>query len=81
MFMSTSKRGILWSTRQESKAFSKIPTDQANEQNNASEKGDGGTVGLTENDAALRRWTVGGPKMDRLVQEFESATKQMPIQD
>ena len=52
-------------------SFSKIPTDQAHEQNNASVKGEGGAVGITQNPAALRRWTVGGPEIARLVHEFE----------
>ena len=43
-------------------AFSAIAVDQAHEKNNASVKGDGGTVGLTENPAALRHWMVSGPK-------------------
>ena len=55
------------------KLFSKIPTDQAHEQNNASVKGEGGAVGLTENETALRRWIVGGPEVARLVQEFEGS--------
>ena len=37
------------------RAFSAIAIDQAHEQNNASVKGDGGAVGLTENPAVLRR--------------------------
>ena len=41
------------------KVFSGIAIDQAHEQNNASVKGDGGAVGLTENLAALRRWRNG----------------------
>ena len=54
--------------------FSGIATDQAHEQNNASVKGDGGAVGLTENPAALRRWKVSGPEMARLIREFEVST-------
>lgn len=41
-------------------AFSAIAIDHAHEQNNASVKGDGGAVGLTENPSALRRWMVSG---------------------
>ena len=51
------------------RAFSAVAIDQAHEQNNASVKGDGGAVGLTENPAALRRWMVSGPEMARLIQE------------
>ena len=54
--------------------FSGIAIDQAHEQNNASVKGDGGGVGLTENPAALRRWMVTGPEMARLIGKFEVST-------
>jgi hypothetical protein len=37
---------------------------------NAVVKGEG-AVGLTEHSAALRRWTVAGPDMSRMIQEFE----------
>ena len=57
------------------RAFSSIATDQAYEPNNASVKGNGGAVGLTENPAVVRRWVVCGPEMARLFQEFERATK------
>jgi len=56
-------------------AFSAIAIDQAHEQNNASVKGDGGAVGLTENPAALHHWMVSGPEMPRLIGEFEGSTE------
>ena len=59
--------------------FSGIAIVQAHEQNNASVKGDGGAVGLTENPAALRRWMVSGPEMARLIGEFEVSTKKRNI--
>ena len=34
-------------------------------------KGEGGAVGLTENPSALRRWTIGGPEIARMVTEYE----------
>jgi len=43
--------------------FSHIAIDQVHEQLNAAIKGDAGGVGLTENDAALCRWTVTGPEI------------------
>jgi hypothetical protein len=49
--------------------FSAIALDHAHEQNNASVKGDGGAVGLTENPTALRRWMVSGPEMARVIGE------------
>ena len=45
------------------RAFSSIVLDHAHEQVNASVKGQGGAVGLTENPAALRRWMVAGPEL------------------
>lgn len=51
--------------------FSSIALDHAQEQVNATVKGEGGAVGLTENPAALRRWMVTGPELARMVEEFE----------
>ena len=48
-------------------AFSAMALDQAHEQNNATVKGDGGAVGLTENPSALRRWMVAGPEVARVI--------------
>ena len=53
------------------RAFSSIALDHAHEQANASIKGDGGAVGLTENPHALRRWMIGGPELARMVNEYE----------
>ena len=52
-------------------AFSAIALDHAHEQINASVKGDGGDVGLTENPGALRRWMVAVPEVARMIDEFE----------
>ena len=52
-------------------AFSAIALDHAHEQINASVKGDGGAVGLTENPGALRRWMVAGLEVARMIDEFE----------
>jgi hypothetical protein len=52
--------------------FSCIALDHAHEQMNAVIKGDGGAVGLTENDAALSRWAVAGPEIVRILEQFES---------
>ena len=45
--------------------------DQAHEQANAVVKENGGAIGLTEDPAALRRWTVAGPEISRLVATYE----------
>jgi len=52
--------------------FSAIAIDQAHEQLNVVVKGDGGIVGLTDNDKALRRLLLSGPEVARLLAEFES---------
>ena len=51
-------------------SFFALAIDQAHEQNNASVKGNGGTVGLTEISPA--RWMVSGPEMAHVIREFES---------
>jgi len=51
--------------------FSAIGIDQAHEQNNAVVKGDGGAIGLTEDNDALRRWNIVGPLLSELINEFE----------
>ena len=51
--------------------FSSMAMDHAHEQMNASIKGDGGAVGITENPSALMRWMVAGPEIARCIQEFE----------
>jgi hypothetical protein len=53
------------------RAFSGMAIDHAHEQLNAVVKGDGGVIGLTENDDALARWIVSGPDVARLLAEFE----------
>ena len=49
--------------------FSAMAIDQCHEQNNAVI---GGAVGLMMNPGALRRWTVAGPEVVRMVNEFEA---------
>ena len=51
--------------------FSAMAIGQCHEQNNGAVKGSGGVVGLIANPAALRRWTVTGSEVARLVAEFE----------
>ena len=53
--------------------FSSILIDHAHEQNNALVKGEVVAVGLTENSSALCRWMVSGPKMARIINEFETS--------
>ena len=49
--------------------------DQAHEQNNAYVKGDGGAVGLMDDTAALRRWSIAGPELSRLIQQFHTTVE------
>jgi hypothetical protein len=53
------------------KQFSCISVDQAHEQLNASIKGDGGAIGLTERETALTRWVTAGPELIRILLQFE----------
>ena len=49
-------------TQKSRRKFSSLVHDQVHEQLNAIVKGDGGIIGITENEAALTRWAVSGPK-------------------
>ena len=60
------------------RAWSAIAIDKAHKQNNASVKGDGGAVGLTENLFALRHWMVSGTEMARIIQEFVWVNREGP---
>ena len=59
-----------------SRAFSRIPIGQTREQNNKCVKGDGGTIGLTENTSELHWWLVTGPEISRIIAEFEAAMEE-----
>lgn len=61
--------------------FSAISIDHAHEQNNAIVKGDGGVIGLTDNENALRRWTIAGPEVARLIAQFESTYVNIDLED
>ena len=54
-------------------AFSAVAIDQAHEQNNATVKGDGGAVGLFQNEDALTKWMVSGPEIARILAEFDAS--------
>ncbi|KAE8744656.1 hypothetical protein FOCC_FOCC008717 [Frankliniella occidentalis] len=56
-------------------SFSALGIDHAHEQNNANIKSAGGAIGLTHDPVALRRWTVAGPEVTRLLSEFEGNQK------
>ena len=58
-------------TQKTTHKFSALAHDQVHEQLNAMVKGDGGVIGITENEAALRRWMVAGPETARLLTEYE----------
>ena len=54
--------------------FSGLPIDHAHGQNNAVIKGDGGAIGLTEDESALRRCPkmVAGSEVNRLSSNYET---------
>ncbi len=59
--------------------FSALAHDHVHEQLNAMVKGEGGAVGLTENESALRRWMVAGPEISWMLTEYEQRfTKKTP---
>ena len=58
-------------TQKTNHKFSLMPHDQIHEQLNAVVKGDGGVIGLTENDPAMKRWMVAGPEISRIIKEYE----------
>ncbi len=59
-------------TQKTSNPFSCLAHDQIHEQLNGVMKGDGGIIGITENESALNRWMTSGPEITRLLQEYES---------
>ena len=67
--------------RKSRRVFSAIAIDQVHEQNNASVKGDGGAVGITENPAALHQWMVFGSEMACLIDEFECSIQKSQSSD
>ncbi|CAG9768430.1 unnamed protein product [Ceutorhynchus assimilis] len=57
--------------RKTARPSSALGIDHAHEQNNAHLKGRGGAIGLTEDPSSLRRFTIAGPEVARLISEFE----------
>ena len=58
-------------TQKSSHKFSALAHDQIHEQQNAIMKGDGGIIGITENEGALHRWMVAGLEIARILNKFE----------
>ena len=63
------------------RAFSLIALDQNHEQQNAILKGDGGIVGITEDESAPRRWLITSPDISRVVQEYKSSFQDLKYKD
>ena len=57
-------------TQKSSHKFSKLAHDQVHEQLNAMVKGDGGVIGITENESSFRRWMVAGPEIAQLLIDY-----------
>ena len=51
--------------------FSSVSIDQAHEMQNKIVKGDGGIIGVTDNQEFLNRWLICAPEVTRLLHEFE----------
>ena len=62
-------RGNFVTQKKTKRKFSGMAHDQVHEQLNAMVEGDGRVIGITENDEALRRWSVAGPEVARLLSE------------
>ena len=63
------------------RSFSAIAIDHAHEQINATVKGDGGVIGLTESENALRRWLIAAPEIARLLDEFKRNSSEPDSED
>jgi len=63
-------RGNFSSTKT-AKPFSAISDDQLHEHNNKFIKGEGGAIGILDNENALLKWMVSGPRISSLIEEFE----------
>ena len=61
--------------------FSSLASDQVHERLNAIVKGDGGIIGITESESALNRWTVGGPELARLLNEYDEKYSDNPFSE
>ena len=44
-------------------------------------KGDGGAIGITENEAALRKWMMAGPEVGMILMDYEARTTTEPQDD
>ncbi|XP_046379912.2 uncharacterized protein LOC124151470 [Haliotis rufescens] len=68
----------LWRRQKTTHRFSMMALDHVHKQLNAVLKGDGGIIGITENEAALRRWMIAGPEMARIIHEVEHENHSWP---
>ena len=59
------------------RSLSSIALVHAHTQNNSFVKGDGEAIGLTGNSSQLIRWMVAGPKMARVIGEFEDSVQSL----
>ncbi len=64
-----------FTAQKSNRKFSHIGLDHNHQQINAKIKGVGGAIGLTENDESLTKWLIAGPKVSRMVEEFEETSK------
>ena len=57
-------------TQKSSHKFFTLTHDQVHEQLNAMVKGDGGVIGISENEASLRRWMVAAPEIAQVLIDY-----------
>lgn len=68
-------------TQKTTHCFSMMAHDHVHEQLNAVLKGDGGIIGITENESALKRWLIAGPEMARIIHDVEVTLSQKETHD
>ena len=51
--------------------FSAIAIDQGHEQNNKIVKGDGGLIGITDQNINIQRWLIAAPEIAKFIQNYE----------
>ena len=64
-----------FSVTRSNKRFSAIAIDQSHEQLNKKLKGTGGIIGLTQDPVSLMNWSVSGPEVSKLIEEFQVASE------
>ena len=64
-----------FSVTRSNKRFSAIAIDQSHVQLNKKLKGTGGIIGLTQDPVSLMNWSVSGPEVSKLIEDFQVASE------